>query len=51
MSRAQRRYQIWARQAANGQTPCFGTPTRYFCDDWDCPFRAECLQLRAAWRR
>jgi hypothetical protein len=49
--RISRRYAIWATQQAAGHEPCFGTARRYTCAEVDCAFRAECLQLRASWRR
>lgn len=49
-SRRARRYAIWAMQRAAGSEPCFGTPARYGCGLRACPYRAECFELRAAWR-
>lgn len=48
---ASRRWQVWQRQLAAGHVPCFGTPERFFCTEGECPYRAECRGLRAAWNR
>lgn len=50
-SASRRRYAIWELQNAAGDTPCFGTCQRLICTDNDCPYRAECLRLKASWRR
>lgn len=46
----QRRYQVWAEQQKANHELCFGTARRYICDA-ACPWRAECLSLRAEWMR
>lgn len=46
-----RRWTVWQRQLRAGHVPCFGTPERFFCDEAECPFRAECRSLRANWQR
>lgn len=46
-----RRYAIWEMQVARGQEPCFRTPVRFECETMDCPWREECLDLRAIWRQ
>lgn len=48
---ASRRWGVWQRQLEAGHEPCFGTSERFFCAETDCPFRSECLGLRAAWKR
>ncbi|MGE5626086.1 MAG: hypothetical protein ACM3ZT_11130 [Bacillota bacterium] len=42
---------VWAEQEQCGHEPCFGTQRRLFCEESGCPWRGECLSLRAAWRR
>lgn len=49
-SHASRRYVIWGMQVEAGHEPCFGTAVRFVCDEYECPFRKECLGLRAHWR-
>jgi hypothetical protein len=46
-----RRWNIWAQQAAAGKQPCFASEVRFNCRELDCPWRAECLDLRAEWQR
>jgi hypothetical protein len=45
-----RRYQVWAAQQDSGMEPCFATPRRFVCDEQGCPWRDECLSLRAEWK-
>jgi len=47
----QMRWAIWAEQEFLNHQPCFGTERRLFCEERDCPWRSQCLSLRAAWRR
>lgn len=46
-----RRYAIWRRQADEGHETCFATARRFICKETHCRYRAECVQLRAMWRR
>jgi hypothetical protein len=46
-----RRWDIWAQQAASGKRPCFASEHRFTCMEADCPWRNECLGLRAEWHR
>ncbi|HRQ65578.1 MAG TPA: hypothetical protein PKZ76_12085 [Xanthomonadaceae bacterium] len=46
-----RRYQVWSVQQSEGKDPCFATARRFVCDQFDCPWRSECLSLRAEWMR
>lgn len=48
---SQLRRSIWVQQEGRGHEPCFATERRFFCEETDCPWRAECLSLRAEWRR
>lgn len=50
-SGVQRRWQIRAEQQLAEHEPCFATDRRFFCEETGCPWRAECLALRAEWRR
>lgn len=50
-SATRRRYAIWELQSAAGHTPCFGTSQRLICLQRHCPYRRECLRLKASWRR
>jgi|GEM_PF-5618763 len=43
----QRRWDILRRQMQQQQEPCFGTDSRYFCNERECSVRRECLALRA----
>ena len=43
----QRRWDILRRQMQHQQEPCFGSDSRYFCDERECSVRRECLELRA----
>lgn len=45
------RWNVWAEQERQGRTPCFGTEARNACRKVDCPWRRECLSLKAEWRR
>src|SRR5690606_27236245 len=45
------RYTVWRLQAQVGQEPCFGTDARYRGGDRGPAYRADCLALRASWRR
>lgn len=47
----QRRWNIWSEQQGAGHEPCFGTDRRLYCEELNCPWRGECLSLRAEWRR
>lgn len=47
----QRRWAIWGEQARAGHEPCYGTERRLTCEEIQCPWRRECLALRAVWRR
>jgi hypothetical protein len=48
---ARRRWQVLRQQLRDGHEPCFGTERRHACPEREtCPYRAECLGLRAAWR-
>jgi len=51
MRPAQMRWSIWAEQRRAGHEPCFGTDNRIVCEEVGCPWRGECLALRAEWRR
>lgn len=48
---AGRRWRIWAQQAEQGALPCFATETRNTCQETACPWRDECLALKAEWKR
>lgn len=48
---ARLRWDIWAQQAARGDTPCFATAARNTCRHLECPWRGQCLALKAEWRR
>ncbi len=50
-SASRRRWAIWSVQQQTGHEPCFGTEARIFCRESACPWRAECLGLKAEWRR
>lgn len=50
-SATRRRYAIWELQTAAGHSPCFGTSQRLVCTERNCPYRRECLRLKASWRR
>lgn len=50
-SASERRWAIWQEQEAAGQQACFATPLRLICTKMDCPWRSECLKLRADWMR
>jgi hypothetical protein len=45
------RWQILYAQMAEGHEPCFRTERRHGCPEADCPYRPECMALRAEWRR
>jgi len=45
------RHTVWAAQVSAGHEPCFGTAYRFVCDEASCPWRRDCLRLRAEWRR
>lgn len=45
------RQSVLALQKSRGQTPCFQTEERYFCQRNDCEWRGQCRGLLAAWRR
>lgn len=47
----QLRWTIWGEQQRAGHQPCFGTERRMFCEELRCPWRGDCLSLRAEWRR
>ncbi len=47
----QRRWDVWAEQRHLHHQPCFATEYRIFCEEIGCPWRAECMSLRAEWRR
>jgi len=47
----QRRWDIWGEQQRTGHDPCFSTERRIICEESACLWRAECLSLRAEWRR
>lgn len=46
-----RRWRIWAHQADRGEVPCFATDLRHTCRDTGCPWRGDCLSLKAEWQR
>lgn len=46
-----RRWAILREQMACGENPCFGTDRRHVCEQVACRFRAECLAMRAHWKR
>ncbi|HEX7113404.1 MAG TPA: hypothetical protein VF216_13245 [Mizugakiibacter sp.] len=50
-SASERRWAIWQEQEAAGQQACFATPLRLICTKMDCPWRSECMKLRADWMR
>lgn len=50
-STSARRWAIWQEQEAAGQQACFATPLRLACAKMDCPWRSECMKLRADWMR
>ncbi|GAP67074.1 hypothetical protein MBSD_n2390 [Mizugakiibacter sediminis] len=50
-SASARRWAIWQEQEAAGQQACFATPLRLVCRKMDCPWRGECMKLRADWMR
>ncbi len=50
-SASRRRWAIWSEQQHLGHEPCFGTEARIFCREASCPWRVECLGLKAEWRR
>lgn len=43
--------QIRQQQRNAGQEACFATDRRYFCQDYECALRRDCVKLKAAWRR
>lgn len=45
------RWNIWRGQLAAGHEPCFATSQRFHCQDVDCPWREQCMRLRAEWLR
>ena len=47
----QRRWQILTEQMREGHEPCFQTERRHACGELACPWRAECVSLRAEWLR
>ena len=49
--RTQRRWQVLYEQMQRDHEPCFQTDQRHACAEFDCPWRAECMALRAEWRR
>ncbi|MCE5232431.1 MAG: hypothetical protein LLF91_03865 [Xanthomonadaceae bacterium] len=50
-SASARRWAVWTEQEAAGTQACFATPLRLTCAKLDCPWRAECMKLRADWMR
>jgi hypothetical protein len=51
ISRTQRRWQVLYQQLQCDHEPCFQTEKRHSCKETTCPWRTECLALRAEWRR
>lgn len=49
--RGQRRWLIWREQLACGHDACFCTDRRESCQERDCRWRKDCLDLRAEWKR
>lgn len=46
-----RRWDILSAQMRSGHEPCFQTERRHACDEAQCPWRSECLSMRAQWLR
>lgn len=46
-----RRWQILGSQMREGHEPCFQTERRHACPEVECPWRTECVVMRADWRR
>lgn len=46
-----RRWDILTEQMRSGHEPCFQTEGRHACGETQCPWRAECLSMRAEWLR
>lgn len=46
-----RRWAVWNDQQRCGSVTCFRTDVRYSCEKTNCAWRAECMTLRAEWKR
>jgi hypothetical protein len=50
-NRRAQEFSVWAEQERANHMRCFGTERRFTCEEIECPWRAECISLRAEWRR
>lgn len=45
------RWKVLYSQLSSGREPCYQTEQRLVCTDDTCPWRQDCLALRAEWLR